>query len=94
MRDRAVVAAAGAVLGMVGLCCGLPVLLSLGFLGAVAGISLGSWVLIVAGLATVAFGLRHRYQRGTRSPRPARHEQPAGDQHADLRVPPTNGISR
>jgi len=30
--------------GAFGLCCGLPVLLSLGFLGLSAGISLGSWV--------------------------------------------------
>lgn len=88
MRDRAVVAAAGAVLGMLGLCCGLPVLLSLGFFGAVAGISLGSWVLIVLGLATVAFGLRQRHERRTRSPRPAQHEQPARDQHDNLGVHP------
>ena len=31
-------------MGTFGLCCGLPVLLSLGFLGLSAGISLGSWV--------------------------------------------------
>lgn len=64
MRDRvAVFGATGALLGALGLCCGLPVLLSAGFLGALAGISLGSWVLISLGLATVAFALWRRYER-------------------------------
>lgn len=69
MRDRlSIVGAAGAVVGAFGLCCGLPVLLSLGFLGLSAGISPGSWVLIVLGLVTVAFALRRRYERRHRPP--------------------------
>lgn len=64
MRDRvAVVAATGALLGALGLCCGLPVLLSVGFFSAMAGISLGSWVLISLGLAAVAFALWRRHDR-------------------------------
>lgn len=71
MDDRnAVVGATGAILGVFGVCCGLPVLLSLGFLGAVAGISLGSWVLIILGLAAVAVGLWRRHGRRHRSPHP------------------------
>jgi len=73
MRDRmSAVGATGAVLGVFGLCCGIPVLLSLGFLGAFAGISLGSWALIALGLATVAFGVWRRQLH--RSPRPAQRE--------------------
>ncbi|CAN5868061.1 hypothetical protein BH20ACT6_BH20ACT6_11850 [soil metagenome] len=68
MRDRiADVGVTGAVVGVLGLCCGLPVLLSLGFLGALAGISSGSWVLIALGLATVAFGFWRRRERRYRS---------------------------
>lgn len=71
MRDRnAVVGATGAILGAFGVCCGLPILLSLGFLGAIAGISLGSWVLIILGLIGVALGLWRRHGRLHRSPRP------------------------
>lgn len=57
MRDRAgTIAPFAAVAGVLGLCCGVPVLLSLGVLGAIAGLSVQSWVLIGAGLilATVA----------------------------------------
>lgn len=64
MRDRiAVFGATGTLLGALGLCCGLPLLLSVGFLGALAGISLGSWVLISLGLAAVAFAVWRRHQR-------------------------------
>lgn len=61
MRDRAAIggpiAAAAAILG---LCCGLPVLLSIGVVGAIAGWSLQSWVLIGFGLAVAAFGWARR----------------------------------
>lgn len=63
MRDRIAVSGGGALLVALGLCCGLPVLLSVGFFGALAGISLGSWVLISLGLATIAFAMWGRHQR-------------------------------
>ncbi len=60
MRERgttvtpfAAVAAAGGVLGV---CCGLPVLFSLGVAGAVAGLSVSSWALIGLGLALAVLG--------------------------------------
>ena len=52
MRDRSsALAPVAAVIGVLGLCCGLPALLSLGALGAVAGVSLQSWGLIGLGFA-------------------------------------------
>lgn len=57
MRDRSsALAPVAAVIGVLGLCCGLPALLSLGALGAVAGVSLQSWGLIGLGLALALFG--------------------------------------
>ena len=46
-----------------GICCGLPVLLSLGVLGAVAGVSLQSWALIGVGLVLVVLGWVTRVRR-------------------------------
>ncbi len=58
MRDRAgTIAPFAAVAGVLGLCCGLPVLLSLGVLGARAGLSLQSWALIGAGLILPAVAM-------------------------------------
>lgn len=45
-----------AVVGAAGICCGLPALLSLGVLGAVAGMSVQSWALIGVGLVLVVLG--------------------------------------
>jgi hypothetical protein len=57
MGERVGFAAPGAaVVGMVGLCCGLPVLLSLGVLGAAAGVSAQSWALVAAGLVVAMAG--------------------------------------
>lgn len=68
MRDR--IAALGpiaAVAGAVGLCCGLPVVLSTGIAGAIAGWSLQSWTLSGLGLVLAGVGWA-RWARG-------RHEQ-------------------
>lgn len=89
MRDRiSVVRAAGVVVGALGLCCGLPVLLSLGFLGALAGISLGSWVLIALGLAIVGLAVwrRHEQRRRHPSPRPAQRGAPSRGEREDMGV--------
>lgn len=61
-----------AIAGAVGLCCGLPVLLSLGVLGTVAGLSLQSWALIGLGLVLVLAAVGWvRWAKRRRSPRPA-----------------------
>lgn len=59
-----------AVVGVFGFCCGLPVLLSLGVLGAVAGLSLQSWVLIVLALGLAILGWA-RWAKGRRSADPS-----------------------
>ena len=57
MRDRiATMWPIAAVAGTLGLCCGLPILLSLGVAGAIAGWSLQSWALIGVGLVLAALG--------------------------------------
>jgi hypothetical protein len=64
MRDRvATVAPIAAVAGALGLCCGLPVLLSLGVLGAVAGLSLQNRALIGLGLVLAVLGWTWRARR-------------------------------
>lgn len=68
MRDRVIaVGPVAAVVGAVGLCCGLPVLLSLGVLGVVAGLSLQSWAVIGVGLVLVVLW-RVTWARRRRSP--------------------------
>lgn len=65
MRDRfSIATATGALLGVFGLCCGLPLLLSAGVAGSIAGISIGSSLLIVLGVAALALaGWRRRERR-------------------------------
>ena len=56
MRERiSTVGVTGTLVGALGLCCGIPVLLALGSLGALAGITWDSWLLIALGLVTLAF---------------------------------------
>ncbi len=60
MRDRmGVIGPIAALAGVLGLCCGAPVLLSLGVLDAFAGAPLQSWALVAVGLVlAVAGGMR------------------------------------
>ncbi len=68
MRDRiGTLGPIAAVAGVFGLCCGLPVLLSLGVVGAIAGWSLQSAALIGLGVALLAVGLA-RWAKHRRSP--------------------------
>ena len=45
-----------AVAGVLGVCCGLPLLLSIGVVGAIAGWSLQSWALIGLGIVMAGAG--------------------------------------
>lgn len=47
-------------------CCGVPWLLSAGAVGALAGVGLGNWLLIGAGLALLAVGIWRRVRRDRR----------------------------
>jgi hypothetical protein len=70
---------AGGVAGLallgIGVCCGLPVLLSVGAGITIAGLGLRSWLLGLAGLVAVAAGLwRYRRQSRCAAPRDDRAE--------------------
>jgi hypothetical protein len=45
------------LVALMGLCCGLPILASIGVLGAIAGLSVGSWLLIAGGVVVAAVGI-------------------------------------
>ena len=65
MGDRiATIAPIAALAGALGLCCGLPILLSLGIVGAIAGVSLQSWALIGFGLVLATLGWARMVQGG------------------------------
>jgi predicted alpha/beta hydrolase len=89
MRDRiATIGPSAAVAGAFGLCCGLPVLLSIGVVGSIAGWSLQSWALIGVGLVVAAVGwarwARSRRDDDTcRRPVSSTHEHATPDQTAD-----------
>ena len=75
MRDLfAPIAPIAAVAGALGLCCGLPILLTLGVVGTIAGWSLESWALIGLGLVLGALG----WVRIRRARRQHRSCQPSG----------------
>lgn len=76
MPERSAVLAAGAALAAaLGLCCGLPILWSLGVVGAIAGWSLESWFLLGIGLTLAALGgARHLGGRADKSAQEAAHE--------------------
>lgn len=89
MRDRVTtIGPIAAMAGAIGLCCGLPVLLSLGIAGVIAGWSLQSWVLIGLGLVLAAAGWA-RWVAGDRRdppidpPRPTAQADTSPVQNAD-----------
>lgn len=87
MRDRiAIIGPFAAVAGVLGFCCGLPVLLSLGVVGAIAGWSLQSWALIGLGLVLAALGWA-RMVRGRRDHRSC--HQPGARAPVDQATAPT-----
>lgn len=61
-------AAVAAVGGVLGVCCGLPVLLSLGVVGVVAGWSVSSWALVGLGLVLAVWGWARVRRRGHTTP--------------------------
>lgn len=88
MRDR--IGPIAAVAAALGLCCGLPILLSLGVVGTIAGWSLQSWALIGLGLVLAALGWvrMRRARRHHRSCQPSGAAQPG--YAATAQTPDTN----
>ncbi len=84
MGERAPAAGIFGVLALgLGLCCGLPVLASLGVFGAAAGLGIGSWLLIATGLAVAGVGAvrwrRRSPRRDETTPVISRSEERADD---------------
>lgn len=77
-----------AVAAMLGLCCGLPLLASLGVLGAVAGIGLGSGLIVALSAAAVAVGLVRWRRTGNTCPAPP-DDNPSRHMH-DTVLSPTH----
>lgn len=59
---------AGGFIGLLavafGVCCALPILGSIGLAGVIAGLSLGSWVLVAAAVGVSAVGFWRLARRG------------------------------
>lgn len=64
------VAPFAAVAAMLGVCCGLPLLASVGALGVIAGIGLGSWLMVALAAAVVVIGLIRWRRTGNTCPAP------------------------
>lgn len=91
MRERhATFAVVGTAGGVLGLCCGLPLLASLGVVSAVAGLSVSSWALIGLGLVLAALGWA-RWVRDRRRTSPHGAARAAQNTAPDLGVGTVNG---
>jgi len=99
MRDRAQgFGLAAAVAGTFGICCGIPVLATLGPVGFLAGLSLASWTLIGLGAAAAVLGgwqlFKNMHRSGADSsvaqPTPS---APASDHIQAVEVDPPRGTS-
>ena len=81
-----------------GVCCGFPILVSVGVVGAIAGLSLGSWTVIAVGVGIATVRLWRFARRGPRSEVPGLAGTSAGTghdgaPHSDA-VHQTNGTAR
>ncbi len=68
-KPRSTIAPLAAGASVLGICCGFPLLASAGVLGAIAGIGLGSWLIVALAVVVVVVGFV-RWRR-TRDPYPA-----------------------
>ena len=62
-KPRSTIAPLAAGASVLGICCGLPLLASAGVLGAVAGIGLGSWLIVALAVVVGVVG-PVRWRRG------------------------------
>ena len=69
-QKTSAVAPLAAVAAMFGVCCGLPLLASVGVLGAVAGVGLGSWLVVALGAVVIAIGVARWRRTGDSCPAP------------------------
>ena len=71
--------AAGA--SVLGICCGFPLLASAGVLGAVAGIGLGSWLIVALAVVVGVVGIVRWRRTGDSCPAPRLDDTPLAAVH-------------
>lgn len=69
-KPRSTIAPLAAGASVLGICCGLPLLASAGVLGAIAGIGLGSWIIVALAAAVAVVGLARWRRTGDSCPAP------------------------
>jgi hypothetical protein len=88
MGERAsTIGSVGGLIAVMGLCCGFPILLSAGVIGAIAGIGLGSWIVIAIAAAVLVIGVIRWRRTGPSCDAPAGESPAPGDR-------PTSGTRR
>lgn len=93
-RTRHLWAPVAAGAAALGLCCGLPLLASLGAAGVIAGLGLGSWLAVGAAVVVVAIGVM-RWRHRSRCAIAAEVTGPAGSMPASAPASvPLRGVRR
>lgn len=69
-KPRSTIAPLAAGASVLGICCGFPLLASAGVVGAVAGIGLGSWLIVALAVVVVVVGLVRWRGTGDSCPAP------------------------
>lgn len=73
-KPRSTIAPLAAGASVLGICCGLPLLASAGVLGAIAGIGLGSWLIVAPAVVVAVVGLVRWRRTGDSYPAPRLNE--------------------
>ena len=69
-KPRSTIAPLAAGASVLGICCGIPLLVSAGVLGAIAGIGLDSWLIVLLAAAVAVVGFARWRRTGDSCPAP------------------------
>ena len=86
-KPRSTIAPLAAGASVLGICCGLPLLASAGALGAIAGIGLGSWLIVLVAAAVAVVGLARWHRTGDSCPAPSPDDSPSPALHDTVLSP-------
>jgi len=86
-KPRSTTAPLAAGASVLGVCCGLPLLASAGVLGAIAGIGLGSWLIVGLAVVVGVVGLVRWRRTGDSYPAPRVDETPLAAVHDTVLSP-------
>lgn len=80
MGERAsTIGSVGGLVALMGLCCGVPILASVGVAGAIAGIGFGSWIVIALACVVAVVGVIRWRRTGASCERPTADKPALGD---------------